>query len=69
MVIYDLAHVLMGLIDKFVLLAHKQTQLVPVLKLGLYILTGTQKMRKKKSYLPNLKNSALPILNQLLCLS
>lgn len=47
MVIYDLAHVLMGLIDKFVLLAHKQTQLVPVLKLGLYILTGTQKMKKK----------------------
>lgn len=29
------------------LLTHKQIQFVPVLKLGLYILTGTQKMKKK----------------------
>lgn len=33
MVIYDLAHILMSLIDEFILLAHKQTQFVSVLKL------------------------------------
>lgn len=50
MVIYDLAHVLMSLIDECILLAHKQTQFVPVLKLGLYILTGAQKMKEKNNH-------------------
>lgn len=50
MVIYDFAQVLMSLIDEFIGLAHKQTQFVPVLKLGLDILTGTQKMKEKNNH-------------------
>lgn len=50
MVIYDLAHVLMSLIDEFILLAHKQTQFALVLKLGLYILTGAGKMKEKNNH-------------------
>lgn len=55
MVNYYLVYVLMSLISESILLTHKQTQFVPFLKLGLYILTGTQKIKEKIIILAELK--------------